>query len=140
MVTQSKQHSSLLLERVFNAVLKRNFSQAEDILISFVEHIFDQSKHNKIKTQDIHLIQTLYSNFNHEYLTWVEQQNLDTMKEIDDLMSPEHDNFLIAQCNDPASVDDLMFELVNYVTDKHVEEQEEEVEYHLTCYKRVLTA
>lgn len=140
MTNISPSNPSMVLEKIYNALFERNFSEAEHILISFAEHIFDESKKNVISKENIQLIDSLHTNFNELYLTWVEQKEADTMKEIDELMSPEHDNFLIAQCADPASVDDLLFELVSYLTTRRQDDQKDEVTYHLNCYKKYLTA
>ena len=140
MTTQLISKPSMVLEKIYTALFERKFSEAENILISFAEYIFEESKKHPIAKDKIELIDSLHSNFNELYLTWVEQKKGDTMKEIDELMSPEHDNFLIAQCADPASVDDLLFELVSYLTTRHEEDQKQEVTYHLTCYKKYLTA
>lgn len=140
MVAQSKINSTIILERLFKSLQNRQFSQAENTLIALIEHTFQQAQHDVLGANDIHFIQSIYTNFNEQYLMWLEENHTDMEKEIDDLSSLEHDNFLIAQCADPAAVDDLMFELVGYLTDTHQDEQKQEVIYHLNCYKKILTA
>ena len=136
---QTLQYNSLV-NKLFQLLAKREFKQAEYLLITSTEHIFSKAKKGNIVEQDILFIQDIYSNFNQLYFNWLEEQHMDIEKEIDDLTSVEHDNFLISQCNDPAAVDDLMFELITYITGRNETEQQAEVTYHLNCYKKYLSA
>lgn len=132
----AKESNQILLEKIFEMLYKREFSTLEFILMSYIEHIFKRSVHSEISEPDMRFVLSIYRNFNEQYLNWLEKSNYDIEKEIDELTSLDHDNFMIAQCTDSAAIDDLFFELLEYITTNHYDHQKEEVEYHLNCYKK----
>lgn len=138
MSTHISQHTQSL-EKLCQLLYKRDIKTAEQFFISFIEQVIDPSRKKDITTEDLMTLQVLYKKFNAYYFNWLEGQNFDLEREIDELTSEEHDNLLIGQFHDPGSVDDLLYETFKYLRHRE-EEEEQEVSYHLQCYKKYLNA
>lgn len=126
------------LEKIFFSIQKREFKEAEKTLLSVLKKFIDpQFKNIHIKA----LVSDLYYHFNPKYLQWLKNRGGDIKKEIKDLSSPVHDNFLIAHCSDPACLDDL-FKEIEQTFESSLENDKKlkkSIEYHLACYKNLLT-
>ena len=123
------------LQTLNTLIFQRQYRQAEQTLLAAMSAMLDSDEQS---TEDVQLIQALYANFNEQYLDWVMYNGFPTDKEIRELGTDEHYNFLLGRCTDASSMDDLMYELSSYLTDRHTQEQKGEAEYHLICYKKML--
>lgn len=126
------------LEKIFFSIQKREFKEAEKILLSSLKKVID-SHFKNIYTKS--LVLDLYYHFNQKYLQWLKNRGRDIKKEIKELSSPVHDNFLIAHSSDPACLDDL-FKEVEQTFESGLENDKKlkkSIEYHLACYKNLLT-
>lgn len=126
------------LEKIFFSVQKREFKEAEKILLSSLKKVID-SQFKKIYIKS--LVLDLYYHFNPKYLQWLKNRGGDIKKEIKELSSPVHDNFLIAHSSDPACLDDL-FKEIEQTFESGLENDKKlkkSIEYNLACYKNLLT-
>jgi hypothetical protein len=118
---------------------ERKFKRAEKILLEITEAILNHNPDLYFNASDaVMIINILYLDFNHYYKAWLTEKGVDVRNECNALSSIEHDNLLIAQCKDPAAVDDLLYELNNYLISTGKKYFKQEATYHLDCYKREL--
>ncbi len=130
--------------RIFGLVKQRDFCQAERVVVELVEGVFAHEFKQKEIRKNLHMISLLYTDFNDNYLDWVVEQGGSVATEQHDLADEEeHDNYLLAHCKDPASMDDMLFEVEKYLLDSmdpdiQYAENEDEAKYHISCYQRLL--
>lgn len=125
--------------KLFTFVENRRFEKAESLLISLVEDIMGKNSPSAEEIQaDLALISTIYHDFNHAYMQHIQHVGKDEFAEIDSLMNSEHHNFLFANLTDPASMDDLLYEVKEYLTDLQDESHGEEAQLQLAYYKKLV--
>ncbi len=124
-----------ILENSCQLLHQRKYKEAEELLIKFVEKTLtvssDTSYLNDLKEMYI----TIYCLFNHHYLNWLRRNKIDTKKARHLFKSNNQSNYLIAVSSKAPEMDDLLYELGNYLLNSSSKEQREEVAYHLKCYK-----
>jgi hypothetical protein len=126
------------LIKIFQYLNKGLYKKAESVLItSFYKIISLKGIKNKVNGAALNYSQTIYYRFNEAYLSWIREHGGSLRQEINKLHSPHHDNFLLAHCQDMASLDDLLYELILYLT-VPCSTQRKEIEYHVICYKKLL--
>jgi len=115
---------------------EKKFKEAEKKLLDFIEKTLLYSN-DSIQISDKKAIcQTIYCSFNKFYLNWLKRNKTNIKKERNDLSSCKHPNFLVFHCTKMAEMDDLLFNLINYLdspTNKN------EITYELNCYKKNLS-
>ncbi|OGK37165.1 hypothetical protein A3F03_03930 [Candidatus Roizmanbacteria bacterium RIFCSPHIGHO2_12_FULL_41_11] len=134
-------HYILYLDSLCQLVSERKFKEVELEVLSLIEELLSHAnKEDDSLMRDIVIAQIIYSDFNDYYLNWTTSRGKNAEKENTHLVSDEHSNYLIAHSTEVADMDDLLYELNNYLTDLSVKKQKEEVKYHLKCYKRYINA
>lgn len=120
---------------LFELIQQRQFEKVEASLISLVEDVVSKEYDTSADRQAaVDTLQSLYNNFNDMYFQWFSQMNPNIDDEFYSLVSRNHDNILIAHCTDAESMDDLLYETIEFLMD----ETNNEAHYHLACYKRML--
>lgn len=131
--------SSATINSVCAAIAERKYTEAEHRLVDIIERMVTRTYSNPNQiSRMITLLEILYSEFNTYYLLWAQHNGKDEMKEIEQLISKSHGNFLLAHCTDSESMDDLLYETNQYLTNLKNEHQKKEATYHLECYKRLI--
>jgi len=135
---KTSQDNRTTLIKIFQHLNKGLYKEAESLLLKSLQQI-TFSKDNKKKLNGIALnyCQILYHRFNEVYLSWVKEAGGDLKQEIKKLHGSYHDNFLLAHCQDIAGLDDLLYELILYLS-LPSSSQKKEVKHHLACYKKLL--
>lgn len=129
------------LDEICSLLYKRNIEHLESRVLDLMEDFMTREYNTLDDSNDaLHEIKTLYFSFNEYYEEWLKDQNIDAQKEIKDAMRPFHANILMAHCVDPESMDDLMYEVYEHVNNLDNESQTDEAQYHLDCYKKIITA
>lgn len=118
---------------------ERNFERAEALLLDLIEEMMTREYNTSDDRKDaLACAKILYYTFNAYYDSWAQKKGLNIDQEKKALHSPVHDNILFAHCTDPESMDDLMYEVCQYLTEIENDSQMEEAQYHLDCYKRLI--
>lgn len=135
-LSQCDSHKQLL-DTLCHLIYKRKFKEAEKKLLDFIEETLHYSKDSVQITDKKIICQTIYYSFNRFYLNWLKINKIDIEKERKDLISYEHSNYLISHTTKIAEMDDLLFNLIDYL-DSDI--QKNEVAYGLNCYRKYLSA
>jgi len=114
-------------------VHKRSFKEAEKKLLDFIEKTVLDSKSSFQANGNKTICQTIYCSFNEFYLNWLKINKLGIKKELNSLISKKHSNYFISHCSKMEEMDDLLFDLINYL-DSVI--QKNEIVYGLNCYKK----
>lgn len=139
MTNRITQENINVITSIFKALYNRDMHSAESQLFSVVESIITQSKKEEFDiVESLNVLMILYSEFNTYYLSWLNTNKYDVVKERMELSSSEHNSYLISHCSDPASMDDLLFEAHTYLTDMQDPYQVQEVQSHLEHYRKML--
>jgi hypothetical protein len=125
------------LNKIYHHLYQRDFKKAEKSILAIIDYFLSLRLVNHEKKQLLSFVLILYHNFNSNYLQWVKKQKGDIQKEIGQLCSINHDNLLLAQCRDPASLDDLLYELEKYLNDETEKGHKKSVTYYLNCYRTI---
>lgn len=127
--------TSKTVNDICKALADRDFKSAESQLLSIIERMVrsEYTMTNQL-VRTIALMEVLYSEFNTYYMQWALRNGKDEIEEIEALISHAHGNFLLAHCRDAESMDDLLYETNQYLTNLKDEHQKKEVNYHLECY------
>lgn len=124
-----------ILENSCQLLHQRKYKEAEELLIKFIEKTLtkssDSSGLNNLKEMYI----TIYCLFNQHYLNWLRRNKIDIKKERQLFKSNNQSNYLIAVSSKAPEMEDLLYELGNYLNNSSSKEQRQEVLYHLKCYK-----
>jgi hypothetical protein len=134
LIDRASKHTKRVLNEIFLHFHERKYNQIEKELIAEIEATVIKGKTTSSKV--IEMI-AIYSDFNNLYMEWVKEKNINEQKERCAINSGEHHNLLIAHCSDPSSMDDLMWEVINYL-ENSTPSNKHEVEYQLACYKNSL--
>jgi hypothetical protein len=109
------------------------FHDAERVVLSMVEDALAKEYNTEDDTAPVLAeLKGLYEGFNDRFDDWADLHGFVT--ESSDLRN--HHNLLMAHCSDPASMDDLLYETLGFLTDPEDDQQLEEARYHLSCYPR----
>jgi hypothetical protein len=121
-------------------VFSRNYKRAESTVLNHIENLLKQHERRLLHTkeEELLLFESLFFRFNNDYLYWIRQQNKDEEKERLKQESEEHHNYLIAHCFDPASMDDLLWEVHAYIQNPSNKTQKKEIQYQLACYNKLI--
>lgn len=122
--------------QIYECLYSQKFKEMEQLLLTLIENIIHDAKEGDVSEQIVVVI-FIYSNFNTFFSNWLSKKHRSKMKVIGQLNNNEHHNVLIAHCSDAASMDDLLWEVSNYL-EKVNESGRREVEYQLDCYKKSL--
>lgn len=134
LITEVSQRMAKVLNRYFHLFHQRKYSELEKEVLTYIGSSVIKGKTTSFK---LILLVAIYSEFNSLYMDWAKRNNISEEKEIQTQYSNEHENLFIAHCSDPASMDDLLWEVNNYLED-HTERSKHEVEYQLACYRKSL--
>ncbi len=127
------------INKMCQLVTDRQFQEAEQSLVTCINGLVNQGYHSRNQIQRmLTLLEILYTEFNSYYLQWAKKHGKNEISEIEELSNKMHPNFLIANCTDPESMDDLLYEVRNYLMNLSNKEQEKEARHHLTCYQKQL--
>lgn len=127
------------INKMCQLVAERSFREAEESLVSCIGSLIEQKyhSHNQIRRM-LTLLEILYTEFNSYYLQWAKKHGKNEISEIEELSNKMHPNFLLANCVDPESMDDLLYEVRNYLMNLSDDAQYKEARYHLECYQKQL--
>lgn len=130
-------HKSTIMS-LYRAMFNKNYREAEGYVLGFVERVINRPRNNPdLRLDDMHMLDLLYRYFNEKYIAWVAFHKKDTEKEHTKQHRDGHPNYLLANCFDPSSMDDLLWELANYI-ENPTDAQKKEIQYQLDCYKNML--
>lgn len=131
--------NSRTINSICKAILKRDFKNAEQQLLTIVERVVhrEYTMSNQLARM-IAMLEVLYNEFNTYYLQWAAKQGRNEIEEIEALISHSHANFLLAHCTDSESMDDLLYETNQYLTNLKDDQQKNEASYHLECYRKMI--
>lgn len=124
-----------ILENSCQLLHQRKYKKTEELLIKFVEKTLTKSSDSSYLNNLKEIYVMIYRSFNQHYLNWLRSNKIDTKKERQLFRSNNHSNYLIAVSSKSPEMDDLLYELGNYLNNSSSKEQREEVLYHLKCYK-----
>lgn len=132
--------SHTVLNGICELIAAREFKKAEEQVLELLVQMLEVSYTTPHSISEaIELITRLYEEFNSYYLQWSRTQGKDEVTEVEKLCSIAHSNFFIARCTDVESMDDMLYEVRNYLSDLQNESKKEEALYHVTCYRRILS-
>jgi hypothetical protein len=127
------------LDRICQQLYTRSFYEAENVLLSLVKQVYDVYESPEGHTeQEILVSQVLYVEFNDYFEKWLQEKGKTQSDLVDELSKDEHENILLANCTDPASMDDLMWDLNNVLTSNPHNYVMDDIDYHIVCYKRAM--
>ena len=119
---------------LYSSLHKRKFVLMEKKLLTLIAKILNEKTSDECDQSDnIVVLILIYSNFNGFFSDWLKHSNKGSERELISLQNNEHHNLLISHCSDPASMDDLLWEISNYLEDPKI--GKEEAEHQLACYK-----
>ncbi|MDO8610449.1 MAG: hypothetical protein Q7R95_07920 [bacterium] len=124
---------SKTLTELCRLIYIRKYKEAEHFLLNFIEKTLSESNNSSNIQHKKHIYNTIYFSFNQFYYNWLKKNNIDIEKERVFLQSLEHTNFLISHSTEIAEMDDLLYDLVNYLNAVVLKK---DVLYQLQCYKR----
>jgi len=128
-----------MLDSLCHLIHQKKIKEAENSLLALIEKIFSDSQNGSKKINDyIKMYKTMHHAFNNYYLNWLKKNSNSFKKEKQEISSSKHDNYLVACASQVAEMEDLLYELGNYLTILHDEDQKKEVAYHLQCYRNNL--
>lgn len=126
-----------MLDTICERVYSEAYLEAENMLLSVIKKIYDAYESPAGHTnQDILVSQVIYVEFNDYFEHWMEENGHMGNKDIEAYKSEEHDNVLLANCTDPASMDDLFWDLTNLLTSNNRNYVMDDIDYHIACYRR----
>ncbi len=132
--------SNAVLNGICELIAAREFKKAEEQVIELLVQMLEVSYTSPHSIAEaIELINGLYEEFNSYYMQWSRTQGKDEVDEVEQLCSTAHSNFFIARCTDIECMDDMLYEVRNYLSDLQNETKKEEALYHVTCYRRILS-
>jgi len=132
------QDNRTILIKIFQYLNKDLYKKAEFLLLkSLLQITSANGSRKKTNGADLNYCQTVYYRFNEIYLSWIKEIDGNLNQEINKLHNSYHDNFLLAHSRDAATLDDLLYELILFLS-RPTPTQKKEVEYHLSCYKKLL--
>ncbi len=123
---------------IFMLLEKRQFKLAEKTLLKLLKNLVKATDNPTEHSDLLGLTQTLYSNFNRNYLIWMKKRGKDVRKEITTLHSDSHDNLLLAHCTDSAYVDDLFYEALRLSSQGASPRQNREISQRISLYHRLI--
>lgn len=125
-----------IINTLIKHVHRRNFKQAENEMLNLVEAVLENEKMSKeTKTQMILEVHAVYTQFNDHYTAYIRAIGGDLKKEHNELTSDDHENYFIANSSDVSDMDDLLYELLNYLMDS-MDSSQDEVQEHISYYRR----
>jgi len=133
MKPKKRDYKKEFLNTLCKLMYKRKFKKAEDILLDFIEKTLYFSKNSNQIIDKKSICLNIYYSFNELYSSYLKANNIKIKQECKKIKSNKHPNYLIANCTKIAEMDDLLFNLINYL-DSTVEK--DEVVYELDCYKK----
>jgi len=127
----------LYLEKIYYALYQRKFLEGEKIVIKLIEEVITQKKTDREIKIYLNFFNSIHQDFNSSYLKWVKKQKGDIKKEISQLSSINHDNFLFGHSRCPASFDDLFYELKILLQKNLSKKVKSYLKYNLSCYNNL---
>lgn len=126
-----------ILEDICQLLHRRKYKEAENLLLDLIEKTLTSNKSSDIEyiNNKKEILLTIYRSFNEYYLHWLKKNKINIKKEKQLFKYNYHTNFLIAKSSKAPEMEDLLFELENYLNNLNSKEQKKEVKYHLHCYK-----
>lgn len=129
----------LLVTSLCELLYKKAYHQAERRLLQIIESIFTYSSQvGNHHRDEVATVIMIYTQFNILYNDWLRKKKIASSTELASLDNGEHTNYLLAHCSDPASMDDLLWELSDYL-ENPTARNKEEVSYQLLCYRKSLS-
>jgi hypothetical protein len=132
-----KTYENNLLD-IYKCLYARDFKKAELVLLDTFDKILKIS-HDGSQTIAEALITTniICNEFNDFYLAWVKDINGNLEKEMYELSKMQKiDNYLLAHCHDFVSMDNLFYELLNYLINNCKPKCQEEIYQQIYLYKK----
>jgi hypothetical protein len=137
-ITHDTSHA--VLNNICELIAARKFKKAEEQVIELLGQMLEVSYTSPHSISEaIDVLNGLYEEFNSYYLQWSRTQGKDEVTEIEQLCSTAHSNFFIARCTDIECMDDMLYEVRNYLSDLQNAAKKEEALYHVSCYRRILS-
>lgn len=132
----SHEEQTYTIMDLFTLIQKRQFKKTESILLSMIEDMVTRDYNSDSDRQElVETMKNIYHNFNAMYIEWLSGTQNTSTDEFYNLVSHNHDNILVAHCTDAESMDDLLYETIEFLSDS----RNNEAQYHLACYKRLIT-
>ena len=126
------------VDNICNLLYQKKYREAESQLISYIEETLFKKNGLANSNQNRETYLALYRLFNNYYLNWLKTKKIRYKKGKLLFRSNGHTNLLISKTSQVAEMDDMLFELGNYLDNTRSTSQKNEVLYHLHCYKKGL--